>query len=47
MKFYEFKAISLRNATVWADKSPLNGYFSLAESIVIFQEYYKSEYKER
>jgi len=41
VKFYEFKAISLRNPAVWADKSPLSGCFSLGEIVVIFRKIIK------
>jgi hypothetical protein len=41
MKFYEFKAISLRDPAVWAEKSPLSGCFSLGENIVIFRKIIK------
>jgi hypothetical protein len=41
VKFYEFKAISLRNPTVWAEKSPLNGCFSPGESVVLFRKIIK------
>jgi len=48
MKFYELKAISLRNPAVWAEKSPLSGCFSLGGSTYSnIQENYKSEYKKR
>jgi hypothetical protein len=41
VKFYEFKEISLRNPAGLAEKSPLNGCFSLGESVVLFRKIIK------
>jgi hypothetical protein len=41
MKFCEFEAISLLNPAVCAEKSPLIGFLSLGESIVIFRKMIK------